>query len=995
MLTALLAVIGAGLGALISGPPGLVFGGALGFLVGQQIDLRRRLKEVEEAQSRVHEMQAWATEMKVWAQQTHAWLLRLGRSTQPAEAEAQPAEAQPEFTAPADAQPSVPAEARPAVPAEVRPAVTAEARPDAAAESPAPPDVSTRAQPPAPAATSPPTAPRSTVKEPPRDPISWLANWVKQWVTTGNAPVKVGVLVSLVGVGLLLREAHRRGIIELTIEARLAAAAAFGLVLLAVGWRQRNRRRIYGVSLQGGGVAVLYVTAYAAFAVYDVLAAVPAASAVVIITAGAGVLSVVQDARPLAVLGIIGGFLAPVLTYSQPEDHIVVFAFFAVLNAAIFAVAWFKTWPELNLLGFGLTFGLTAFWLSNRYEQDEWVSAQPFIALFVLMYVGLPALFAVREAPDLKGALSESRPAGMPFVRGWWTAPLVFGTPFIGLGLQQLAVGHLEYGLAVSAAALAAVQGVLALASRRLGADRGQLVEAYAGLGVVFSAIAVPLALDAYYTSTVWAAQGLFLVWLGLRRSRLLALSGGALLQVLAALSFAVHLGESLPYADGALPIVNEHFLGALALAVAGLVSAWLLNRRAQADEADLLQGWVALGWGTAGWLAAGLMEIVQQLPAGGGLSTSLGFVVGSFAAGSLAARRLRWPQLEAWGLLIMPTLAAMLVASLLTQSHPLDRWGWTVWPPALAAHYLFLRRREDSFRSVAALLHTGGCWILAALVAVEVYWQVDGVAEGVWPFFATTASVIVLAGAAMAGRRWLSWPVAAHWRAYLLAFAGPLLIVAALVVFGAAVSYEADPRPLLYLPVLNPLTVLVGVQLAALLAWRRLAEAEWDHPFQGLVDARWAPALAGLAVVLATTETSRTVSHWLDVPWDLESLWDSTELQTSLSILWAVIALSSMVAGVRMVRRSVWVAGASWMAVVVAKLFLVDLRNLTALGRVVSFIVVGVLLLIVGYLAPVPPAASDETDDADEPGGTGETAGTAGSGANGGTDEPAGTGEA
>ena len=148
------------------------------------------------------------------------------------------------------------------------------------------------------------------------------------------------------------------------------------------------------------------------------------------------------------------------------------------------------------------------------------------------------------------------------------------------------------------------------------------------------------------------------------------------------------------------------------------------------------------------------------------------------------------------------------------------------------------------------------------------------------------------------------------------------------------------------------------------------------------------------LAVAVATTETSRTVSHWLDVPWDAESLWDSTELQTSLSILWAVIGLSGMVAGVRMVRRAVWVAGASWMAVVVAKLFLVDLRNLTALGRVVSFIVVGVLLLIVGYLAPVPPATSGESEDADEPAGTGGTGESGEPGGTGGAGEPAGTGE-
>ncbi len=972
MLTALLALIGAGLGALAGGFPGLLAGGAIGLLAGQQLDLRRRLKEVEEAQARVGEIQVWATEMKAWAQQTHAWLTRLGRSVQPGEAqtvetEAAEAQAAEAPAAEAEAASTPPAEARPSVPAAAQPAVTATAPPGPAEESSAPPDPSTRApQAPAPAVTgaattSPPTARPSAAREP-SDPISWVVNWVKQWVTTGNAPVKVGVLVSLVGVGLLLREAHRRGIIELTIEVRLAAAAVFGLVLLAVGWRQRRRRPVYGLSLQGGGVAVLYVTAYAAFAVYDVLPAVPAASAVVIITIGAGALSVIQDARSLAVLGIIGGFLAPVLTYSQPEDHVVVFGFFAVLNAAIFAVAWFKTWPELNLLGAGFTFSLSAFWLSNRYEQDEWVSAQPFIALFVLMYMVLPAVFAVRQAVDLKSLFGESRPSGMPFVREAWTAPLLFGSPFMGLWLQQLAVGHTEYGLAVSAAALAAVQGGLALASRRLGTDRGQLAEAYAGLAVTFSAIAVPLALDSYYTSTVWAAQGLLLVWLGCRRGRLLALGGGALLQVLAASSFAAHLGESLPYPDDAPAIVNEHFLGALVIAAAGLASGWLLSRRAQRDDSDQLPAWLALGWGTAWWLAGGLMEVSQQLPAGGELSASLAFVAGSLVLGALAARRLRWPQLEALGLLILPALALMLVVSLLTQTHPLDRWGWVAWPPALAAHYLFLRRREDSFRSVAAVLHAGGCWMLAVLVAVEVYWQVDEVAEAVWPFFAATACVMALAGAAMAGRRWLAWPVGAHWRAYLLAFAGPLLLVLAVVVLGAAVAYEGDPRPLLYLPVLNPLTVLVGLQLAALTAWRRLAEAEWDHPFQELADARWAPALAVLAVVLATTETSRTVSHWLDVPWDFVSLWDSTELQTSLSILWAVIALSGMVAGVRMVRRAVWVAGASWMAVVVAKLFLVDLSSLSALGRVVSFIVVGVLLLIVGYLAPVPPAASDDS---------------------------------
>ena len=1000
-MTILLALAGVLVGVLAGGLPGLLAGGAIGFLLGQQLDLRKRLKKLEETQSRVEEMQSWATEMKAWAKQTHAWLTRLGATAQPAEAApdvaVQPgAEPEPE----AETEPAVQPEPDTAPGAEHEPAIGAAAvvRPVASEPStevrapvpgpasPAPPDAATRAPEPRDRPAAGPPAPgRTAGRDQSSDPIAWLVNWIKQWVTTGNAPVKVGVLVSLVGVGLLLREAHQRGIIELTIEVRLTAAAVFGLVLLAVGWRQRRSRPIYGLSLQGGGIAVLYVTTYAAFAVYDVLPAVAAASAVVVITVGAGVLAVVQDSRVLAVLGIIGGFLAPVLTYSRPEDHVYVFMFFALLNAAIVGVAWFRTWPELNLLGFGFTFGLTAFWLANRYEQDEWVSTQPFIALFVLMYMVMPTMFAAREAPDLKAVLGGPRAQHIPYVRGAWTAPLVFGTPFAGLGLQQLAIGHTEYGLAITAAGLAVVQGALALASRRLGADRRQLAEAYAGLGVAFSAIAVPLALDTYFTSTVWAVQGLFLLWLGCRRDRPLALGGGAVLQVLAAVSFAVHLGESLPYPDDAPPIANEYLLGALLLAVAGLASGWLLSRRPQRDDVDRLFVWIALGWGAAWWLLGGVMEIVQQLPDSSQLSALLGFVVGSFAAGSLGARRLRWRELEYVGLLILPTLVLMLVLSLLAQSHPLDEWGWAAWPPAFAAHYLFLRRRESSFArlssllhasgywTLAALLHAGGYWTLAALAAREVYWHVDRVAEGVWPLAATAGAVLALVGATMAARRGPAWPVAAHWRTYLLVCAGPMLAVLTLVL-AAALAHDGDPRPLLYLPVLNPLGVLAGLQLAALLAWRRLARAQGDYPFGDLVDARWAPGLAAAGVVLATVETARSVSHWLDVPWELESLWDTTELQTSLSILWAVIGLSGMVAGVRMARRAVWVAGASWMAVVVVKLFLVDLSSLTALGRVVSFIVVGVLLLIVGYLAPVPPAAADESDETGEPEGTGES---------------------
>jgi uncharacterized membrane protein len=137
----------------------------------------------------------------------------------------------------------------------------------------------------------------------------------------------------------------------------------------------------------------------------------------------------------------------------------------------------------------------------------------------------------------------------------------------------------------------------------------------------------------------------------------------------------------------------------------------------------------------------------------------------------------------------------------------------------------------------------------------------------------------------------------------------------------------------------------------------------------------------------------ARTVHHWAGVPFDLERLAESNVLQASLSIVWGSTALLGMIVGARTGRRSVWLAGSILMAVVVAKLFIVELGNTGTVTRVVSFLGVGVLLLVVGYFAPVPPRNPDAggpRDGASSGGAdSGAADGSAGSGRMGGI-EPA-----
>jgi len=62
---------------------------------------------------------------------------------------------------------------------------------------------------------------------------------------------------------------------------------------------------------------------------------------------------------------------------------------------------------------------------------------------------------------------------------------------------------------------------------------------------------------------------------------------------------------------------------------------------------------------------------------------------------------------------------------------------------------------------------------------------------------------------------------------------------------------------------------------------------------------------------------------------------------------------------------RTPWMVFAGLLGVVVAKLFLVDLSRLSTVAKIGTFLVVGVLLLVVGYLTPVPPSRSDESHGA------------------------------
>ncbi|MBL0949842.1 MAG: DUF2339 domain-containing protein, partial [Pseudomonas sp.] len=320
------------------------------------------------------------------------------------------------------------------------------------------------------------------------------------------------------------------------------------------------------------------------------------------------------------------------------------------------------------------------------------------------------------------------------------------------------------------------------------------------------------------------------------------------------------------------------------------------------------------------------------------------------------------WRELAVLCSLLAPVAGLVLIHAWHSLYHPAANLGWLGWAAVLVVHLLALKRLADLLPSQAAsVAHVLGCWLLIAVLALELRYLLLSLADhyNAWRWLGwALLPTAYLWGMAQARR--LPWPVVAFEREYRLWAAAPLAVSMLVWFWLANANSAGDSDPLPYLPLLNPLELGLLLCLGALVVWGRFA-----LPRFGLEPARAlqiTQCVAGLSLfALLTVMVMRTAHHWGGVAWSSPALFDSMLVQAGLSIVWTLIALALMLFGHLRARRELWLVGAALIALVVAKLFFIELGNRGGLERIVSFIGVGVLLLVVGYFAPLPPRKTDE----------------------------------
>ncbi len=772
----------------------------------------------------------------------------------------------------------------------------------------------------------------------------------------GNTLVRVGILVLFIGVSFLLKYAADAGLVP--IELRLAGVAAGGIALLVLGWRLRHQREGYALMLQGGGVGILYLTVFAALRLYQLL---PPTMAFILLAGMAffsALLAIVQNSKALAITGAAGGFLAPILASTGGGSHVALFSFYAVLNAGILYIAWFKAWRELNLVGFLFTALIGFAWGAGRYRPELFGTTEPFLILFFLMYVAIAVLFALRQSPKLTHYIDGT---------------IVFGVPLVAFGMQAAMVKHIEFGAAYSALAVAAVYLTLATILHAKKRDSLRLlVESFLALGVGFATLAVPLALDGRWTSAVWAVEGAAIVWVDVRQNRMLPRAFGMLLQFAAGVSFLAH-HNLVAGIEQLLPVLNASYLGCVMVAVAALfINYYAERRRDVIGDNERLFTRMLFVWGALWWFGGGVLEIERHVSAYAALSADLIFFAGSCAAFASLWRRLDWGPARYAALALMPLMAGtLLVMASDNVRHPFAYHGYAGWGIAFAVHLAVLRlHRMDTYDNAKWLdwYHAAGFWLLAIVASWEFGWQIDQYVgdhyvEGrwVWPLIAWAMVPGALIAAFAASGERLGWPVNAQRRGYLYLGALPVAVFLLGWIVVANFTSNGNPAPLPYVPLLNPLDLAQFGALLALAMWYVLVR-RMEIPGVKMPSTKTALTMLGIVLFIALNGVLlRTLHHYADVPFRFERMMSSTLVQASFSLFWSLLALGAMFFANKRGVRALWFVGAALLAVVIAKLALVDLSNTGTVARIVSFIGVGLFCMVIGYFSPVPPKSKDE----------------------------------
>jgi len=349
---------------------------------------------------------------------------------------------------------------------------------------------------------------------------------------------------------------------------RVAIGLLIGSALFPLsGWILKRGYEYFSEGIAGLGAAILYLSIWAGWHYYALFTQPTAFTLMIVVTAAATVVALGRNSERIAVLALVGGVLTPILVSTGHNEEVALFTYLAILGAGMLCVAWKRDWISLPPLLFVTTAIYFWGWYDEFYARNELTTTILFATVFFVLFGALPAIRSIRggELPATEIGL------------------VLFNAFQYLLVLRVTLWPEYRWGLTFGVLALAAVHLMAerALPHKENRASRLTRI-LYAGLALMFVTLAIPISLDGEWITIAWAAEGVLLIWSGLRIQSGALRSAGFVIFLIVGIRLVAVPIEAAP-----VFLLNARFL-TLTFCAAAFLAAYLFARRSPAEIPEM-----------------------------------------------------------------------------------------------------------------------------------------------------------------------------------------------------------------------------------------------------------------------------------------------------------------------------------------------------------------------------------------------------------------------
>ena len=391
-----------------------------------------------------------------------------------------------------------------------------------------------------------------------------------------NLVNKIGIAILVLAIGFFVKYAIDQNWVGAI--GRVGIGLLCGAILIGIAHKLRNNYKSFSSVLAGGGLAVFYFTITLAYKQFGLFEQSTAFVIMLIITVFAVALSILYDKQELAVIALVGGFVAPFLVSNGSGNYITLFIYLIVLNSGLLIIAYNKSWRLLNLLSFIFTitmFGSWLFTLSYDAPAGAYKNGFLFASIFYMLFFAINIAYNVSEKKK--------------FIASDFGILLANTSLFFGVGIYCLNnMGAKDFRGLFSAS-----MGVFNLIAtyylfRKQKMD-SNILYLLIGVTLTFISITAPLQLQGNYITLFWASEAVLLFWLFTKSKIKIIQYSSLLIWILMLISLLmdwIHLYNG--YNENLLNIVfNKAFVTGIFAALATYAMYILTNKELE-KNADI-----------------------------------------------------------------------------------------------------------------------------------------------------------------------------------------------------------------------------------------------------------------------------------------------------------------------------------------------------------------------------------------------------------------------